>query len=75
VIAHLGPFEGKEDAYYIRTVTGRPFHQVWDGNDLIRGNYNECITDRHKLRTLVGGEDDADQDGIDVKMPGDLVAG
>jgi hypothetical protein len=40
--------------------TGRSFHQVWDGNDLIRGNYNECVTDRHKLRPLVGGEDGRD---------------
>jgi hypothetical protein len=40
--------------------TGRSFHQVWDGTDLIRGNYNECVTDRHKLRPLVGGEDGRD---------------
>jgi hypothetical protein len=75
VIAHLGPFEGKEDAYYIRTTTGRPFHQVWNGNDLIRGYTDECVTDRHKLRPLVGDKDDAGQDEVDVKMPGDLVAG
>ncbi len=62
MIAHLGPFEGKEDAYYIRTATGRPFHQVWDGNDLIRGNSDECVTDRHKLRPLVD-----DKDGCDLE--------
>jgi hypothetical protein len=75
VIAHLGPFESKEDAYYIRTATGRPFHQVWNGNDLIRGNYSECVTDWHKQRPLVGDKDGAVQDEIDVKMPGELVAG
>ncbi len=75
VIARLGPFEGKEDAYYIRTATGRPFHQVWNGNDLIRGNYSECVTDRHKLRPLVGDKDDGDQYEIDAKTPGELVAG
>jgi hypothetical protein len=73
VIARLGPFEGKEDTYYIRTVTGRQFHQVWDGSDLIRGNYNECITDRHKLRPLVGDKDDAGQD--EIERTDELIAG
>ena len=53
VIEHLGQYEDKEDAYLIRTTTGRPFFQLWSGNDLLRGSSNECITDRHKLRPLV----------------------
>ena len=58
VIQHLGAYEGKEDAYFIRTTTGRPFHQLWHGKELMRGSIDECITDRHKLRPLVGGEGD-----------------
>jgi hypothetical protein len=53
IIQHLGPYEDRDDAYYIRTTTGRPFFQLWSGNDLLRGNSNECITDRHKLRPLI----------------------
>jgi hypothetical protein len=74
VIARLGPFEGKEDAYYIRTITGKSFHQVWAGNDLIRGNYNECVTDRHKLQPLVGGEGGCDL-GDEVERTDELLAG
>jgi hypothetical protein len=58
VIQHLGAYEGKEDAYFIRTTTGRPFHQLWHGKELMRGSIDECVTDRHKLRPLVGGEGD-----------------
>lgn len=62
VIEHLGRYDDREDAYFIKTVTGRNFHQIWDGDDLIRGHSAECITDRHKLRPLVEGKDDADQE-------------
>ena len=59
VIQRLGAYEGKEDAYWIKTTTGRPFHQLWSGNELLRGSIDECITDRHKLRPLVDGDGDA----------------
>ena len=60
VIQRLGAYKGREDAYYVRTVSGRPFHQLWHGNDLQRGNSDECVTDRHKLRPLVDPKDDVD---------------
>ena len=58
VMQHLGVYEDRQDAYLIRTTSGRHFHQPWSGNDLLRGQSDECITDRHKLRPLVGGEGD-----------------
>jgi hypothetical protein len=58
VIERIGFYEDRQDAYVIRTATGRSFHQVWDGNDLLRGRSNECITDRHKLRPLAGSKGD-----------------
>ena len=58
VIRHLGQYEDRADAYLIKTSTGRPFHQLWSGNDLLRGRSDECVTDRHKLRPLVDGKDD-----------------
>ena len=65
VVEHIGVYGDREDAYVIRTASGRKFHQVWDGNDLIRGYSDECITDRHKLRPLVSGDDRIDQeDGV-----------
>jgi hypothetical protein len=68
VIQHLGPYEGREDAYWIRTTTGRPFHQLWHGKELMRGSIDECVTDRHKLRPLVGGEDDADYEVVEREL-------
>ena len=65
VVEHIGVYEDRQDAYVIRTTTGRPFHQVWDGNDLLRGSSNECITDRHKLRPLVDSKDDETVDEIE----------
>ena len=53
VVEHLGEYQGRADAYFIRTVSGRPFNQLWDGGDLLRNLSNEAITDRHKLRPLV----------------------
>jgi len=53
VIEHLGAIEGTQDAYFIRTVTGRPFQQLRHGGDLLRNMSNEAITERYKLRSLV----------------------
>ncbi|MBK9348927.1 MAG: hypothetical protein IPN05_01450 [Sulfuritalea sp.] len=73
VIQHLGRHEDREDAYFIRTATGRPFHQMWSGNDLLRGYSSECITDRHKLRPLVDSKDDTDQDDVEIEKTDELV--
>ncbi len=61
VISRIGPHKGREDAYWIRTVSGRPFHQLWMGRELQRGGSSEAITDRHKLRPLVDPKDEADK--------------
>ena len=58
VIQRLGTSGRRQDAYYVRTISGRPFHQLWHGNDLHRGNSG--VTDRHKLRPLVDPKDDVD---------------
>ena len=70
VIERLGRYDDREDAYCVRTVTGRPFHQMWSGNDLLRGRSNECITDRHKLRPLVDDKDDEElrDEGVDREL-------
>ena len=60
VIKRLGRCGHCRDAYGVKTVTGRPFKQLWDGDDLVRGYSDRGITDRHKLRPMVGGKDDAD---------------
>jgi len=60
VIQRLGAYQGREDAYWIRTVSRRQFHQLWMGNDLQRGASDEAITDRHKLRPLVDPKDESD---------------
>ena len=73
VIQHLGRHEDREDAYFIRTATGRPFHQMWSGNDLLRRYSSECITDRHKLRPLVDSKDDTDQDDVEIEKTDELV--
>ena len=69
VIQHLGVYEDRQDAYLIRTTSGRHFHQLWSGNDLLRGQSDECVTDRHKLRQLVGREGDVGQDDIEAERP------
>ena len=66
VIEHIGVYTDREDAYIVRTVTGRPFHQMWDGSDLLRGYSNECITDRHKLRPLVDDKDHVTADDAEL---------
>jgi hypothetical protein len=56
VIAHLGKYEGRDDAYEIKTITGRNFNQLWQGTSLIKGYSKVAITDRYKLRPLEDGE-------------------
>ncbi len=58
VICRIGPHCGRKDAYWIKTVSGRPFHQLWMGKELQRGSSSEAITDRHKLRPLVDPKDE-----------------
>jgi hypothetical protein len=60
VLAHLGRHEEREDAYVVRTVSGRNLKQLRIGTRLVPGHSAECITDRHKLRPLV--DDDAGSD-------------
>jgi len=75
VIEHLGVCGDKEDAYCVRTVNGRPFHQIWSGNDLLRGASNECITDRYKLRPLLDHKVDDEADDRAVERTEELTAG
>jgi hypothetical protein len=53
VIQRLGAHGDRSDAYHVKTVSGRNFHQLRDGGDLLRGYSNECVTDRHKLRPMI----------------------
>ena len=62
VISRIGRHKDREDAYWIRTVSGRPFHQLWMGQELQRGGSSEAITDRHKLRPLVDPKDESTDD-------------
>ena len=63
VLEHIGPYPPRSDAYSIRTVTGRNFPQLKIGDDkrLESGSFTEAITDRHKLRPLVGPKDDPEE--------------
>ncbi len=61
VVEHIGVYDDYQDAYEIRTVTGRAFRQLWHGDELIEGYSTEAITERYKLRPLVGGEDVTDE--------------
>lgn len=58
VVCHLGRCDGREDAYEIKTVTKRKFNQLWSGNQLVKGSSDTAITDRHKLRPLIGLDDE-----------------
>ena len=69
VIEHLGAIESRGDAYSIKTVSGRPFHQLWDGGDLLRNLSNEAITDRHKLRPLVDPKVEDEVRQVEKAMP------
>jgi hypothetical protein len=53
VVQRYGECHGYTDAYLIRTTTGRPFHQLWSGDDLLKNAAQEAITVRHKLRPLI----------------------
>ena len=52
-VDHLGAHGGREDAYLIVTLSGRPFAQLKHGKRMLKGDSNEAITDRYKLRPLV----------------------
>ena len=60
VIKRLPRLGDELDPYLIRTVSGRPFHQLWDGADLLRDMSDQAVTDRHKLRPLVEPKIEAD---------------
>jgi hypothetical protein len=75
VLAHVGPCGERDDAYSVRTVSGRPFAQLWEGTGTerrltTRGNSNECITDRHKLRPLVRTDGDTveESDALESRL-------
>ena len=74
VICWLGPHSAREDAYWIRTVSGRPFHQLWIDKELQRGSSSEAITDRHKLRPLVDPKEDAHDTAITDQQTKELEA-
>ena len=63
VLEHIGPYPPRSDAYSIRTVTGRNFPQLKIGKNerLESGSFTEAITDRHKLRPLIGPKDDLEE--------------
>ena len=66
VIERLDAYDGRADAYYIRTINGRKFHQLWHGNNLHRGTSDKCITDRHKLRPLVDPKVEAEARQVEL---------
>ena len=74
VICRIGAHSGREDAYWIRTVSGRPFHQLWIDKELQRGSSSEAITDRHKLRPLVDPKEDANDTAITDQQTKELEA-
>ena len=58
VVGRVLPSRPDEEAYCIETVSRRPFHQLWEGNDLLRGDSTRAITERYKLRPLVFSKDE-----------------
>jgi hypothetical protein len=74
VIEHLGAHDGRADAYEVRTTSGRKFLQLWHGNDLLRGNSEYAITDRHKLRPLVDPKEVAPELAEALDQPSEAVA-
>lgn len=74
VIERMGAYEGRSDAYLIRTASGRKFQQLWSGNDLHRGASDECVTDRHKLRPLVDPKDDVEDVHVEALAPSGVAA-
>jgi hypothetical protein len=69
VLAHIEPYSFSFDKYSIRTVSGRPFPQLWNekGIPISSGNSNQCYTDRHKLRPLVDPKNESKEDETDVE--------
>jgi hypothetical protein len=74
VIRRLGFHEDRDDAYYIRTVSGRKFDQLWMENDLQRGSSDKCDTDRHKLRPLVDPNDPMEDKVVEAPLPSQVTA-
>lgn len=68
VIEHLGAYAGRDDAYRIATLTGRPFPQLTYGKRLLSGYSQVAITDRHKLRPLVEAGEEPGED-VEVIKP------
>lgn len=70
VVVHLGNYDGREDAYEIKTVTGRYFRQLWVGKNLNAGTSTYAITDRYKLRPLVedGALGETEVEELDVPI-------
>jgi hypothetical protein len=76
VVSHLGNYEGREDAYQIKTVTGRNFRQLWVGSKLKAGTSTYAVTDRYKLRPLVedGATDLTEVEELDLPKPETIPA-
>jgi hypothetical protein len=56
VVAHIGAADGYEDGYFVTTVSGRSFHQVWTGigdDSPEKTSLRVVSTERRKLRPLV----------------------
>lgn len=68
VVSHLGRRRGYEDGYEIKTVTGRNFRQLWQGDKLKTGTSTFATTERYKLRPLVedGEPERLDSEETDV---------
>ena len=74
VIQHIGRHLERENAYLIKTVTGRNFNQLWHKKHLLSGYSTEAITDRHKLRPLVDATDDVSTNSVrNLKEPQPIV--
>lgn len=71
VVAHLGSVPPRDDAYVIKTASGRPFPQLRIGNreQFLTGYSERAVTDRYKLRPLVGPGSDAGLHGAKVVSP------
>lgn len=54
IVKHLGKHGDRDDAYLIKTISGRNFNQLWINGLLTKGNAIEAVTDRHKLKPLPG---------------------
>ena len=67
VVAHLGCYSKRGNAYEIKTVTGNKFNQLWDGNKLVDGYSETAITDRHKLHPI-----DEDLENNIMELRGDF---